>query len=182
MKRLEVSGISIGVIGLILVLGSAASAPASNSGHQRLHRISPVMGQNTVATAVVVSGRHLKSTAISSGYTVPVPASWSAIDAVTTLRCPGTTTCTFTAEQSLDVVGSTTDNAWAICTKVDGNYMSEPNCPYMGNADSAFNTNGSFTQTKTGIAPGNHTVQSDIFTLSGFDSDTYTIIYSVYTP
>ena len=70
-----------------------------------------------------------------------------------------------------------------ICTQVDGAFMAEPLCPFLGvvPSDGSFLA-GSFAQSKTGVSVGNHTVQSFLFTNNGGSRNIYEIVYRVYVP
>jgi hypothetical protein len=76
---------------------------------------------------------------------------------------------------------STSGNAWAICALIDGNYMSEPNCPYLGYIpnDGFFFAN-SFMQTASKLSPGSHTLKTQIYTSNGGTIENYALIYHVY--
>jgi hypothetical protein len=130
-----------------------------------------------------VTGRKLKFTAISSGNLgATVPAGFAPVDAATNLRCPGTRTCTFEADQNLQVFSSTS-TAWAICTSVDGNFMAEPSCPYLGLAGgTGFFQTGTFAQSMSGITPGTHSVQTFVYSDNGLDVYNYAFVYHIYTP
>lgn len=180
MKR-TIAG--VGVIGLMVVAGSAASAPAANTEHGRpASPFSPVAaGQLKVQPPTVLTARHLKSTALSTGSSgVTAGPGFAAIDQVTTLRCPGTKTCTFEADQNVEASGSWDNNRWGICTKVDGTYM--PYCPYLGYLTNGGFQAGSFIASMSGLSPGSHSVQTFIYTDDGAQIDIYAILYRVYTP
>ena len=137
--------------------------------------------------ATVTSKRKLKGNYISQDNSLAsVGAGFQPIDALTTINCPsttGTSTCTIEADQHLQVSGSTTANRWAICTQVDGAFMAEPLCPFLGDVPSNGSfTSGSFAQSKTGVSVGNHTVQSFLFTDNGGNRNIYEIVYRVYVP
>lgn len=188
MKRFAAPAVAAGVIGLMLVVGSASSAPAAKGSSGDLGAPGPTAAQGKASEGKVspemqIRGLKLRSTALSAGNLgATVPAGFVALDAPLVLNCPGHTTCTFAAEQNVQVKGSTSSNGWAICTKVDGNYMSEPSCPFLGYTGSTFYVGGSFSQSQTGFTPGNHTVQTEVYSSNGMDVYNYAINYRVYTP
>ena len=185
MRSVKGSVVAVGVIGLMLVVGSAASAPAAKTSHSHPRPSSPIATQQKAAPATVVKGRKLKSTAISQGFSdAYIPAGLVALDAPTTLNCPGTTTCTFEADQNVTLAGPTANNKWLICTQVDGSSMTEPDCltPLGKVSSNAFYGSGSFAQSQSGISPGSHTVQTFVYTDFGAFLGTHAIVYHVYTP
>lgn len=60
--------------------------------------------------------------------------------------------------------------------------MGEPSCPYLGYIGTDFFLGGSFVQSQRGFAPGNHTVQTYVYSANGTDVYNYAIVYRVYTP
>jgi len=133
---------------------------------------------------IVTNNRRLFETWISEGNDlVSVGSGFQAIDNPITINCPASNSCTFAAEQNLQVDGSVSGNRWAICTQVDGNFMSEPLCPFLGlvSSDGTFIA-GSFVQTMHGLSPGTHTVQSFVYTDAGGSRSIYAIVYRVYGP
>jgi hypothetical protein len=115
----------------------------------------------------------------SSGL-VAVGAGFQPIEPVlTSLFCPGPRPCVITAEQNVQVRGTAANNRWAICTQVDGAFMNEPVCPFLGFVPvNSFGAN-SFEQHES-VAPGNHFVRSFLFTDFGADRSIYHMEYSIY--
>lgn len=188
MKRFVAPAVAAGAIGLMLVVGSASSAPAAKGTAGDPGAAGPTAAQGKasqgkVAPDTQIRGLKLKSTAISSGNLgATVPAGFAALDAPLVITCPGHSTCTIAAEQNVQVRGSTANNAWAICTKVDGNYMTQPSCPFLGYTGTSYYLGGSFSQSQTGFTPGNHTVQTEVYSSNGMDVYNYAINYRVYIP
>ena len=184
MHRVKKWAIPVGLVAALVAGGGATQAFAAH--HSSGSSASPTASTSHstgVTPNAVVKQRVLKVTARSQGGAiVAVPSGFQPIDGVTTLHCPGTTTCTFEADQNVQVRGSTANNAWAICTQVDGAYMTQPSCPFLGNVPNGFFGAGSFVQTQTGLSAGNHTVQTFLYTDDGADRSIYTILYRVYTP
>ncbi len=115
MRGFKSSVAAVGVIGLMVVVGSAASAPAAKTAHGPPGPSTPTAGaQHNVEPATVVKNRKLKSSAMSTGFLgVTKPGgTFTAIDAVTTVTCPSTTTCTIEADQNVQALGSTANNSW----------------------------------------------------------------------
>ena len=114
-----------------------------------------------------------------------VPAGFQSIDAPTAFTCvaPGHLhggTCTIEADQNVQVIGSTPNNAFAICTQVDGVFVGQPVCPFIGTVPNGSYGTGSFMQTGAGISPGPHTVQTFLFTTNGAVRSIYTLVYRLY--
>jgi hypothetical protein len=105
------------------------------------------------------------------------------IDALTTVLCPGTTgTCTIVVDQNIQLYAtSTTVDLLSLCFEVDG---SAATCPTLVYPTPAPNTYFpvTFSQEITGVSPGDHTVQSAIWTNNGIDVGYYTFTYHVYKP
>jgi hypothetical protein len=133
---------------------------------------------------IITNNRKLFETWISEANDlVTVGSGFQAVDNPITINCPAPNLCTFAAEQNLQVNGSTSGNRWAICTEVDGNFMSEPLCPFLGlvSSDGTYIA-GSFVQTMHGLSPGQHTVQTFVYSDLGLSRSIYAIVYRVYGP
>jgi hypothetical protein len=183
MHRVKKWAIPVTLVAALSVGGATQAFAAHHSSGSPSSPMASSSHSTTVAPNAVVKQRVLKVTARSQGGgIVAVPSGFQPIDGVTTLHCPGTTTCTFEADQNVQVRGSTASNDWAICTQVDGAYMTQPLCPFLGQVPNGFFGAGSFVQTQTGLSPGNHTVRTFLYTDNGADRSIYTILYRVYTP
>lgn len=141
------------------------------------HKLMPV------PAVVVSSGRVLKqSHIVSDTAIVTVGAGFQPIHAALVINCPGTvgTTCTLGAEQNVQVRGASAGR-WAICTQVDGFFLSQPSCPFLGSVptDNSFIA-GSFAQSATNLSIGAHTVQTFLYTDGGGDLSIYNITYRIY--
>ena len=97
-----------------------------------------------------------------------------------TVNCPGPGSCLLEVDQHAQVRGSTANNKWAICTRVDGVPMNNPACPFLGTVPSN-NTyvGGAFAQTQS-ISAGDHAVQSYIYTDLGGTRGVYQFTHRVY--
>jgi hypothetical protein len=179
--------VPVAVMGSLLTVWGGAGIVSAQTSKSAAGAGSPMMSSGKVAeqpSAPVVTGRKLKTTAISQdGGTVTVGSGFQPIDGVTTLVCPGTSgNCTIEADQHVQVSGSTANNAWAICTQVDGAFMNQPVCPYQGYVPNGSYGTGSFAQFKTSVPFGNHTVQTFLYTSYGATRNIYSITYRVYKP
>jgi len=171
----------------ILVIAGAfavlAAAP-SRSVQGRSLEGSPVSGLTRTTPQTLIFNRKLQSTTQSySSSGTSVGAGFVAIDSPVTFKCPAGG-CTVSAEQNVQVSGTAADNRWAICTTVDGTYMSQPNCPYLGYvpSDGSYAA-GSFVQNMSGVtAAGTHTLQTQLYTDDGGTLSIYNIVYRLYTP
>jgi hypothetical protein len=157
----------------VVVLASFASAQSSNA-----------MGRNTVTKDFPNSGVHtLKNTTINANaLNVSEAAGFHAIDAATTVLCPGTSgTCIIQADQWIQLVNGVTGNKVAICFYVDGTAVD--GCYYTGET----NSDGTYSQQSTSHASnavpfGKHTVQTVLYTLDGATVSFYNFNYRVYKP
>jgi hypothetical protein len=132
---------------------------------------------DALATKHILEGTYINSGfyggIVSAETTVP-------IDTKLTVACPGTSgTCTIEADMWVQSEGVASDS-YAICLYVDGNPLE---CPLAGEtpADGTAAI-GSFSQRLSGLAHGNHTVQTYYFTDQGAGVLDYTINYRVYKP
>ena len=138
-----------------------------------------------VTPAAVTGGAHALSATYFSWGNIQreVGAGYQAIDAPTKVSCQSASGCTIGVEQQVQVgLVKTSNNGWAICTQVDGNYIDTPGCAWQGYIPpNGFYIVGSFAQ-QTSVAFGSHTVQTFIYTTYGAQEDTFNIIYRVYQP
>jgi hypothetical protein len=180
MKKSVLAGCSLLTI-LVIVAASLALSAASPD---RLLRNSPVRATSQPQAPTLIFNRKLVSSTQSySALGVgTVSAGFVAMDSLVTFKCPSPS-CTASAEQSVQIGGSVSGNRFAICTYVDGAEMTQPYCPYLGyvSSDGSF-VSGSFTQSASGITPGNHTLQTFLYTDDGGDLGIFNITYRLYTP
>ena len=111
---------------------------------------------------------------------------YTAVDAPTTVVCPGTSgTCLIQADQWLEVGGTTTaGNNTALCLLVDGVIVSAGGFACYYNEETPTDGSfimGSFSQ-GTNVSAGSHTVQTTIWTDFGATGAAYTNTYRVYKP
>jgi hypothetical protein len=173
--------VMVGSITILVIVGVSIALSASSPA--TLRGASPVHGVSTPQAPILIFNRKLVSTTQSYSNGVgAVGAGFQAMDSLLNFTCPAAT-CTISAEQNAQVDGLTTGNEWAICTQVDGNYMAQPNCPFLGyvSSDGSFVTGG-FVQNMNGVAKGNHTIQTFIYTVNGANLGIYNITYRLYTP
>lgn len=140
---------------------------------------------NAPAPAALLANRVLKKTYVNAGSdSVALPSGFQPIDNATTVSCPGTSgVCAIEVEQHLQVSSGVANNRWAICTQVDGAFLSNPSCPFVGPAqNNGFFDARSFTQTGSGLSFGNHTVRSFVFSDFGINRSIYEITYRIYKP
>ena len=134
----------------------------------------------------LIFNRVLKSTSISWGQpVVSDPAGTVNIDPVANFTCVGPTTCTLSSEIKVQVGGDvTSDNVVSLCAEVDGQLMDEPEgCPFLGevNWDGLYHVLD-WTANMSKVAPGKHTIQSQIYSNYGIDLYEYNITYRLYKP
>jgi hypothetical protein len=148
-----------------------AKASMSSASSVRGAAAPPVTtGKETLNRTKILSG--------SSGVALPT-GSFVVIDGVN-LVCPGPGTCTYSAENWLQVNNSATSN-WAILTQIDGTFIGQGG-PYLGTVGTDF-VGGSWSDTGTSVPAGNHLVQT-----VGFMRDqpgtafNYNFVYHVYKP
>ena len=136
------------------------------------HTTAPVSGAKTLRVSLISQNSDL----------VAVGPGFVAVDSPITISCP-VASCTFEVDQNLQASTTVANNRWAICTQLDGSFMSEPSCPYLGKlpSDGSYQA-GTFVQTATHVPNGTHTVQTFIYTDFGGNRSIYAMVYRVYTP
>jgi hypothetical protein len=125
----------------------------------------------------------LKKTYIAAdGGSQALPGGFTVIHAPLGVTCPGGGTCTIEVHQNVQVAGSA-GGAWAICSKVDGAYLTNPSCPFLGRtpSDGSFEAR-SFVQTGSGLAAGAHVVVTEVYTSGAATRYNYEITYRIYKP
>jgi len=114
-----------------------------------------------------------------------VPAkTYTAVDAPTTINCaaPIGKTCTLQADQYL-TRGSNASaaNLDGLCLVVDG--VQSPTCYYSGEATTDYSSTAlSVSQGPPPLSRGNHTVQTQVYSIDGESVFLYTMTYRLYVP
>ncbi len=115
---------------------------------------------------------------------------YTAVDSPLTVQCPGSSgTCTIVADMWVQSGGaSSASNNYAVCLYVDGVNVATSGdgsngCHYTENTPS----DGTFIEageenTLSGVALGDHTVQTFLYTNNGTPVSFYNISYHVYKP
>jgi hypothetical protein len=139
---------------------------------------------------VLATNHVLERTYNNNGvYDAEVPAStFTPIDNQLTVQCPGKSgsgTCTIQADmwvENGDGGGNSSDSANNVCLYVDGNPAGL--CSYTAGQTSSgeIYVQTSTSQSVTGLAPGNHTVQTYFAAVSGAYVYYYNANYQVYKP
>lgn len=145
----------------------------------------PVSGGVGPALAVNHVLKHTYNTtgdsfAFATGFT------WTAVDALQTINCPGTTgTCTVIAPHWIQLGGNATagDHA-ATCIYVDGSSSYDTGCGFYSTIldASGLYEQTSSTHTLAKVPFGNHTIQTYVWTDDGETIGFYDVTYSVYKP
>lgn len=117
----------------------------------------------------------------SENAVVAIGAGFQSLTGAVTINCPGPGGCLLEVDQHAQVRGTTANNRWAICTRVDGVDMTNPSCPFLGVVPSnGFFVAGAFAQSKGSLAPGNHAVQTFIYTDNGGSRGNFQITHRIY--
>ena len=167
-------------IGTSLVVGTGVALQArSNSGTSPT--VTGSKGAANAPMAFFTNPQKLTATRFKyDAGTASLPAGFAPLHVPNTVSCPGPGACTFGFEEYVQIKGSTDSNSWAICMQVDGAFLSQPPCPFLGQVPNGPFGSGSFTQEKTGLAPGDHTFQTFVYTANGASRGIYNIIVRVY--
>jgi hypothetical protein len=171
----------VGSITILVIV--AASLALSAASPARLLQGSPTHTVTNPQVPDLIFNRKLVSTTQSyNNNLIAAGSGFTAMDSVLNFSCPAAT-CSVSAEQNAQVTGTVSGNRWAICTQVDGVYMGQPNCPYLGyvTSDGSYAA-GSFTQNMSGVTHGAHTLQSFVYMDDAASLSIYNITYRLYTP
>ncbi|MGB8543663.1 MAG: hypothetical protein WCD49_18690 [Candidatus Acidiferrales bacterium] len=134
----------------------------------------------------VLATNHVLEKTYNNTGGVPTDApsnTYTPIDHQLTVLCPGTTgTCSIEADMWVENGDSnSTINANAVCLYVDGKATNF--CPYSGETPADYTwVQSSASQIVSGLAPGNHTVQTYFWSNNGTLTSTYNSNYRVYKP
>ncbi len=144
-----------------------------------MESISSVRGVNHPPT--VSGNKTLKKTVFASGFSgVSLPVgTFVTIDGAK-FSCGAPTTCTYQAENWLQIGASATSN-WALLTTLDGSFIGDGG-PYLGPVGTDF-TGGSWMDVSTSVGPGSHTLQTQAFMRdASATAFNYSIVYQQYKP
>ncbi|HEY6290932.1 MAG TPA: hypothetical protein VI455_05125 [Terriglobia bacterium] len=185
MAKTHVRKLAVLVLCLAASIAPFAAYHSGRAQSQEAVKAAPQPTTEAVTPAAVTGGAHALSATYFSWGNIQreVSSGYQALDAPTKVSCQFASGCTIGVEQQVQVgLVKTSNNGWAICTQVDGNYIDTPGCAWQGYIPpDGFYIVGSFSQ-QTSVAFGNHTVQTFIYTTYGAQEDTYNIIYRVYQP
>jgi hypothetical protein len=143
---------------------------------------------SSVGNDIEIGGPHtLYATYAKYNDTITLKAAgYAQLDDATTVTCPvGGGSCLIEFDQFVEIGSSATDNRWAICSQLDGVFVSAPNCPYQGYADfggNYFYKVGSSFQFAGSVSPGTHTVQTFVNSDYGLAVGGWSLKYQVYQP
>ena len=160
------AAVALSSSGLGSVAGAAENSPVASKNAER---------------APVTSGSLtlLKSKMVHDNAQAALAAGFQPIDPGTTLVCPAGNRCTISAEQNVQIRSAAANNDWAICTQVNGVFMTRPSCPFLGTAQVGVFDAESFEQSAI-VGPGTHTVRTFLFTDFGATRSIYHIEYAIY--
>lgn len=166
---------------MMLTLGGVFLALPAKSA--RPLRANAVPGIRPAQPLTLLFNRSLKSTTQEIGTCcATVGSGFSNIDSALTFTCPGPGTCTVTDEMVVQAGNNTIGgNRWALVGLLDGNYIDGG--PFVGEllTDSNYSV-ATWTSAAGSVAPGKHTLQSQIYTDDGATLANWGITYRLYKP
>jgi hypothetical protein len=184
---------SFSLVLLTLLMGAVISLTAQESAQNRPNP-SPAVPQSFGASPLAdvgndtqIGGPHtLYQTFAKYNDTVTVKSSgYRQLDDATTVTCPGPSSCLIEFDQFVEVGGSGSENPWAIWSAVDGSLVSEPNGPWQGFVNFGGNyywKSASGFQFEGSVSPGEHTVQTFVYSQEGVTVGIWALKYEVYEP
>ena len=184
---------SFSLVLLMLLMATAISLGAQELGQNGPNpspQVQPSFGaspRNGVGNNIQIGGSHtLYATYAKYNNTVTFkPSGYAQLDDATTVTCPGPSSCLIEFDQFVEVGGSGSDNPWAIWSALDGNLVSEPDGPWQGYVNFGGNyfwKTGSGFQFAGGVSPGQHTVQTYVYSQDGVEVGIWALKYQVYQP
>jgi len=173
--------VKLGVFLLVTLLLGGAFLAVSAKSTRNLH--TTVVRGVPAAPPTLVFNRSLKSSSFSFGEAdVAIPPGFVNIDSPLGFTCPGPTTCTVAVEMNGQLGDNfTSSNGFALMGLLDGNFMDGG--PYLGEllTDGRFSS-GTWFVTNGNVAPGHHTLQTQVYTDDGAELANYEIVYRLYKP
>lgn len=172
--------LAVAIVALVTTGTGVALAAGGDGGET-----SPTGGSREQASAVVASASGVLQRTrfiFESTGTITVAAGFQPLHSPKTINCTGTGTCTAGFEQNVQIKGNTDANNWAICQQVDGAFLTEPSCPFLGAVPNGTFGSGSFAQQKSGLSIGTHTVQTFVYTDKGAEVGIFNIVVRIYKP
>jgi len=184
---------SLSLVLLMLLMGTVISLAAQESAQsrpdpspqvQQSFGVSPLAG---VGNDTQIGGPHtLYQTFAQYNNTVTSePSGYAQLDNGISVTCPGPTSCLIEFDEFVEIGGNGSDNPWAICATLDGNFVSQPDCPWLGYANFGGNyywKSASGFQFAGGVSPGRHTLQTYVRSQQGLTVGDWALKYQVYAP
>lgn len=167
------------VVTICLIAGSFLALSAASGKSLKASSLNLPSGERPT----LIFNRSLKSTSFSLvDCCQTANPGFTNIDPVVNFKCPGPGNCTVTAEINAQAGGNTiSQNRWAVVGLLDGAYMGPG--PYAGELlTDGFYSVTSWTDAVGGVTPGNHTLQSQIYTDDGATLANAHITYRLYKP
>lgn len=131
----------------------------------------PVFPSLVLVSTKILTSTNPSITALGAGF--------QNVDAGLNFNC--TEVCTLGAEQMLQISGSTSStNQFAICTKVDGNLLTTPSCPFGGFVPVTGFLSANGSQTAFNLPMGIHRIQTQIYSDTGVKVSNWNFIYRRY--
>jgi hypothetical protein len=96
----------------------------------------------------------------ADGLSVPAGDEATLIDGLA-MTCPGPGTCTYTADEWLQLISTTGTTNWGVASSLDGTYMSGGG-PYEGVIGTDY-ASGSWSERSTSVGPGSHSIKTYAF-------------------
>lgn len=162
------------LMGTVVLLGAQEPAQINNNPLTAVGNDTEIGGAHTLYATYA---KYNNTTTIVGG-------GWQRVDDATTATCPvGGGSCLIEFDQYVQIGSSATDDVWAICSQVDGVFVSTPGCTIQGYTHIAgeyFYKVGSFVQFAGGVSPGTHTLQTFVYSPAGLTKADWSLIYRVY--
>jgi hypothetical protein len=118
----------------------------------------------------------------NQGISATLPAgTFTALDALTSVKCAPVAGCTIIAQTNAQVAATVDNTQWAICTQVDGHFANN-SCYYQGNTTLAEGYKKGNDRENWKVPTGIHTVQTFIYPTAPMSLSAYQNDYMVVAP
>jgi hypothetical protein len=153
------------------------TAKANSNSANAVSRLNPDAPHSVSAKEILQFQRFVSGDA---GISVPAGDQATLIDGLA-MTCPSSGTCTYTADEWMQVASSTSTTNWAVASSLDGNYMTGGG-PFEGVIGTDYAV-GSWSERSASVNPGSHSIKTYAFMRDEAGSvANYNFNYRIFKP